>query len=251
MAAVTSHGTLHTFHPMDLPDLSPTSVTLAQGVPINEYLGLAPSDGQVVGVFSLEEEPTIVLGTQAGVVKRVTLTGLPDRPVTSVITLKDGDTVRGAALSPDDSNIVFITDAAQLLHYPATAVRPQGLQAGGMTGITLPEGTSVLWCGAANPHTATVVTLSGSRAVLPGTEALRIKQSSLSEFPAKGRATSGVRAHTFLKGEDVLVLASVIQEPRLMTSAGKPVEISVEKAKRDASGTALDVVIGHIGEALA
>ena len=251
MAAITSSGTLHTFHPMDLPDLPPTSVTLAQGVSITEYLGLAPSDGQVVGVFSLEEEPTIVLGTQAGVVKRVTLTALPDRPVTSIITLKDGDTVRGAALSPDDSNIVFITDAAQLLHYPATAVRPQGLQAAGMTGITLPEGATVLWCGTAHPTNATVVTLSGSRAVLPGTEALRIKQTPLSEFPAKGRATSGVRAHTFLKGEDVLVLASLTREPRLMTSAGKPLEISVSTAKRDASGTSVDVAVGHIGEALA
>ena len=250
MGAITSAGNLHTFHPMDLPDLPPSSWALAQGVNIAEYLGLTPPDGQVVGVFSLEEEPTIVLGTRAGVVKRVTLSGLPDRPVTSVITLKDGDTVRGATLSPDESHIVFITDAAQLLHYPATAVRPQGLQAAGMTGITLPEGASVLWSGSANPTSATVITLSGSRAVLPGTEALRIKQTPLSEFPAKGRATSGVRAHTFLKGEDVLVQASVTQEPRLMTSGGKPIEISVENAKRDGSGSAVDVVVGHIGEAL-
>ncbi len=250
MVALTSRGNAHTFEPMDLPEVPAEKVTLQLGVPIGEFLGLTPEDGQVVGVFSLEEEPIIMLGTQAGVVKRVALQGLQDRAVTPVIALKEGDTVRGVGLSPDDSHIVFITDAAQLLHYPASAVRPQGLPAAGMTGIALPAGVSVVWSGTADPGSAQVITLSGSRSVLPGTEALRIKQTPLSEFPTKGRATAGVRAHSFLKGEDLLLQAFVGTRPLLMGSRGTPVEVNLEPAKRDASGGPLDSAVETIGEAL-
>lgn len=250
MGAVTSNGSLHTFHPMDLPDLPAGTVTLQQGALIRDYLALAPSDGHVVGVFSLEDEPLIMLGTRNGVVKRVSLQGLPDRPVTSVIALKEGDSVQGAGLSPDNSHIVFITDKAHLLHYEASVVRPQGLQASGMTGISLHDGVSVVWAGSVELESAQVLTLSGSRSVLPGTEALRIKLSPLSEFPAKGRATGGVRAHSFLKGEDILVRAFVGATPLLMGASGKPVEIDLEPAKRDASGTPIETAVDAIGEAL-
>ena len=250
MVALTSRGNAHTFEPMDLPEVPTEKVTLQLGVPIRDFLGLAPEDGDVVGVFSLEEEPVIMLGTKSGVVKRVALQGLQDRTVTPVIALKEGDTVRGVGLSPDDSHIVFITDAAQLLHYPASAVRAQGLPAAGMTGISLPAGVSVVWSGTADPGSAEVITLSGSRSVLPGTEALRIKQTPLSEFPTKGRATAGVRAHSFLKGEDLLLQAFVGTRPLLMGSRGTPVEVNLEPAKRDASGGPLDSAVETIGEAL-
>jgi DNA gyrase subunit A len=167
-----------------------------------------------------------------------------------VIALKDGDVVVGASVAPDDSQIVLITDAAQLLNFPASSVRPQGPSASGMAGITLAEGSLVIWAGVGDRSSDQVVTLSGSRSVLPGTEALRIKRTPLSEFPQKGRATGGVRAHSFLKGEDILVRAFVGLEPRLLGPTGKPIEFDGEPAKRDASGTSLESSVGFIGEAL-
>jgi DNA gyrase subunit A len=250
MGAVTSEGTVHLFTPMDLPDVAPEKPLLAQGVDVREFLGLSATAGNVVGVFALEEEPTIMLGTSSGVVKRVSLSGLPDRPVHSLISLKETDSVVGASVATDEAQIVLITDSGQLLNFPASAVRPQGLTAAGMAGIALPEGARVIWAGAHDRETHQVVTLSGSRSVLPGTEALRIKRTPLSEFPAKGRATGGVRAHTFLKGEDVLLRAFVGVEPMLLGPTGKPLDMECEPAKRDASGTPLDHTVGFVGEAL-
>ena len=127
----------------------------------------------------------------------------------------------------EDQDLVFITSDAQLLRFGAAAVRPQGRAAGGMAGIRLAPRASVIWFGAVDPAGAqadvpagaraggpgdipdvpVVVTVAGSAGALPGTSAATVKVTPYAEFPAKGRATGGVRCHRFLKGEDVLVLA--------------------------------------------
>src|SRR5690606_2472031 len=127
-----------------------------------------------------------------------------------VIGLKDGDEVVGAVeLRTGEEELCFISSDAQLLHFPASVVRPQGRSGGGMAGIKLTAGEHVAFFGAFDPADAdaVVVTASGSSTALPGTEAGAVKVTPFSEYPGKGRATGGVRSHRFLKGEDTLVAA--------------------------------------------
>ena len=138
----------------------------------------------------------------------------PDYPLNredwEVIALKDKDTVVGVApAGSDDDDLVFVTRQAQLLRFSASAVRPQGRTAGGMAGIKLAAGDRVMFFGTASPAdaAAVVVTIAGTEGALPGTAPGAAKVTALSEYPAKGRATAGVRAHRFLKGEDTLLLA--------------------------------------------
>ena len=158
-----------------------------------------------------------------------------------VISLKDGDRVVGAAqLASEDADLVFITSDAQLLRFPAGAVRPQGRAAGGMAGIRLSARASVVWFGAV-PDTAAddsvVVTVAGSSGALPGTAAASVKVTPYQEYPAKGRATGGVRCQRFLKGEDSLVLAWAGPAPaRGATEAGVPVYLPPADGRRDGSG---------------
>ena len=250
LGALTSAGNLHVFQPMDLPELDPSRLHLAEGVSLHEFLGLGPSDGAVLAVVNLDDAPTVMLGTASGVVKRVALSGLPDKTHHSLISLKDGDTVVGAGIAGDETHCVFISSHGQLLHFPATAVRPQGLSAAGMAGIALGETARVVWAGALPPQDATVITVSGSSHVLPGTEAVRVKRTALSQFPPKGRATGGVRAHTFLKGEDVLVTAYVGANPLALGPKAKPLELDLPEAKRDASGSLTPESPEVFGEAL-
>ena len=106
-----------------------------------EFLALEP-DERVLGLTTLDESsPGLALGTAQGVVKRV----VPDYPANKdefeVIGLKEGDRVVGAVeLRTGEEDLVFITDDAQLLRYPARQVRPQGRPAGGMAGIKLADG---------------------------------------------------------------------------------------------------------------
>jgi DNA gyrase subunit A len=190
------------------------------------------------------------------VVKRV----VPDFPANrdefEVITLKEGDRVVGAVqLLSDDQHLVFITTDAQLLHYSASLVRPQGRAAGGMAGIKLGAGASVLWFGALEPdREARVITVSGSSSALPGTQTGAIKVADFADFPSKGRATGGVRAHRFLKGEDVLLQAWAAPTPlRAAAANGKPAMLNATLGRRDGSGEKLDkpivAISGPIGPA--
>ena len=251
LGAVTSRGILHVFSPLDLPELEGKAPQLGQGTALRSYLGLGPDDGVVVAVVNLEESPTVALGTSRGVVKRVTLADLPQRPTHTLIALKDGDRVAGAALAPDDHHLVFVTSKGALLNFPATQVRPQGLGAAGMQGMNVPEDQSVLTMAAVDRDRAIVVTLSGSTEVLPGTESARVKRTPLSEFPVKGRATGGVRAHTFLKGEDVLTAAFVGYHPLALGPRGQAVELPEDFSKRDSSGTSVEGSVSSLGEKLA
>jgi DNA gyrase subunit A len=78
------------------------------------------------------------------------------------------------------------------------------------------------------------------------------KVSDYVEYPAKGRATGGVRTQRFLKGEDVLLLAWAGAAPaKAVSSVGKPVPLPDEIGRRDGSGVRLTHTIGAIGGALA
>jgi DNA gyrase subunit A len=94
-----------------------------------------------------------------------------------------------------------------------------------------------------------VVTVSSTSAALSGVGPGRGKISLLSEFPVKGRGTKGVRGHSFLKGEDCLVVAGVARSPRAMSQGGRAVDLPDELAKRDGSGVVLPASVGTIGEA--
>jgi DNA gyrase subunit A len=251
IGAVTSLGRLVRFTAVDLPSVPANSIQLAAGAHITDYLALANRKERVLGLVSLTSEDPIALGTAQGVVKRVA-PGFPSKPDFEIISLKPGDEVIGVAQGPDSDELVFVTSDAQLLHFAASAVRPQGVAAGGMAGMNISAKSAAIFFGVVEPGTDVVVaTVSGSSDVLPETDPGRAKLSAFSEFPGKGRATGGVRAHSFLKGEDALTVAWVGVAPAVAVgSDGSARALPEPGAKRDASGAPLDAVIGSIGTSL-
>ena len=93
-----------------------------------------------------------------------------------------------------------------------------------MAGIKLGIGARVIYFGAVATADAVVATVSGMSRALPGTDAGSVKVTDFRQYPAKGRATGGVRCHRFLKGEDSLLLAWVGPAPAIAAAAsGSPV----------------------------
>ncbi len=251
IGAVTSTGRLVRFTAVDLPSVPANSIQLAAGAKITDYLALGAKE-KVLGFVSLDSDQPIALGTRQGVVKRVAPGGWPSKPDFEIIALKPGDEVVGVAQGSDAEELVFVTSDAQLLHFAASAVRPQGVSAAGMAGISVSAKATVTFFGSVDPGVDNVVvTLSTSTATIAGADPGRGKVSSLGEFPGKGRATGGVRAHSFLKGEDVLGLAWVGPAPALAVGTdGSVRQLPDSGSKRDASGSPLDAVIGSVGESV-
>jgi DNA gyrase subunit A len=267
IGVVTSAGRLVKLDVLEIPALPPGAgaASLAGGTPVTEFAVL--ERGETVAGLVCVDAPGAgaVLGTAEGVVKRVVPDYPQNRDEFELITLKDGDRVVGAVqLSGESAELVFITSDAQLLRFPASSVRPQGRAAGGMAGVRLSSGASVVWFGAVDAAAAAgtpagppgsyspavVVTVAGSSRALPGAAGRSVKVTPLHEFPGKGRATGGVRCHRFLKGEDVLVAAWAGPAPAVGgTDSGRPVDLPDPVGRRDGSGVALTRQLAVIGGA--
>jgi DNA gyrase subunit A len=227
---------------LDLPALPPTAQTptLAGGAPLKEFVELA-RDEQVLCLATLDaDSPGLALGTERGVVKRTVSDHPTNKDSWEIIRLDASDRVVGAVeLAVDDMDLVFVTSDAQLLRFPAGSVRPQGRSGGGIAGIRLGTGNRVVFFGAVDPASeSVVVTVAGSSAALPGTQAGSIKVTPVAEYPTKGRATGGVRCHRFLRGEDVLLLAWAGAAPASAAAAsGVPVALPDPIGRRDGSGS--------------
>ncbi|MER7989334.1 DNA topoisomerase IV subunit A [Streptomyces noursei] len=249
VGAVTSDGRLLRLSVIDLPQLPDTTTpSLSGGAPISEFLSLQDGE-QLVCLTTLDESsPGLALGTEQGVVKRV----VPDYPSNKdeleVITLKDGDRIVGAAeLRTGEEDLVFITDEAQLLRYPASQVRPQGRPAGGMTGIKLGQGAKVIAFAAVDPAVdGMVFTVAGSHGTLDDSVATA-KLTPFDQYPRKGRATGGVRCQRFLKGEDCLTMAWAGAAPvRAADAKGAPVALPEPDPRRDGSGLPLTTKVAAL-----
>ena len=123
-----------------------------------------------------------------------------------------------------------------------------------MAGIKLASGARAISFNVVSAGTAdaaVVVSVATGGETLLGADAGSGKVSRFSEFPAKGRATGGVRAQRFLKGEDELAVAWVGPEPaRALAADGATRQLPEPGAKRDASGQPLDGVIAYVGRAI-
>lgn len=257
IGALTSSGRIHRIQVVDVPALPDPSATpnLTGGVKVKDFLTLHRGE-TLVGLVPLNA--VLALGTRRGVVKRVS----PDWPLNrddlESITLKDGDAVVGAGPAADEDQLVFITRRGQLLRYAASLVRPQGRAAGGMAGLKVAADDEVISF-AAVPATAVggeapdsqravVVTVTEGEQTLPGTVPGSVKVTPLDEYPAKGRATGGVRAHRLLKGETQLSLAWSGPLPALGASSGGVARaLPIEFGARDGSGVGMDQLIEAVG----
>ena len=249
---VTNRGRAFKIDVLPLPVLpeQPGTVSLRGGMSASELVPLSSGE-RVVGLVPLggpgDDSPGIAMGTRLGVVKVCA----PEWPVRSdefeVITLKDGDEVLQATwLSDGSESLAFVTSDASLLRFGAGLVRPQGLKGGGMAGVNLSPGAEVIAfnvVGEADPRHGEpmVVTSTGTQ----------VKVTPFARYPAKGRATGGVRVQRFLKGEARLAVAWVGPRPVGASTTGDPVELPAPDNRRDGSGEAVLMgppIVGHLIE---
>ncbi|MDO5720080.1 MAG: DNA topoisomerase IV subunit A [Actinomycetaceae bacterium] len=238
VGVVDSTGVIHRVEIVDLPAAPRTAAntSFAGAIRVSQLLG---QDITPVGLIDVEGEGITGFVTRNGVVKRMR----PDFAKADsfeAITLAEDDAVVFAGPCPDDVDVVFITSDAQLLRTPAAKIRPQGRVAGGVAGMSVADGAHVIEAAFTNLDEAQVVTVATSEAGLLDAIQTSVKVTSGTVFPAKGRATMGVRCHRFLKGEEQLVLARVCPSLAIATDAtGAAISLPEVDERRDGSGEAI------------
>lgn len=246
---VTTAGIMHRIHVGDIPSID-NVFDVSSTVSSDKFLGLQKTE-KVLNVFELNEVDTIAVGTALGTVKRLSPDYAPKAEF-EIIALKPDDKLVGAAVVTDEDELTFVTSDAQLLRFSASNLRPQGRGAAGIAGINLADGASAIAFNVAKAGIESIaVTAANSSSALAGTDSGSIKVSSLEEFPAKGRATGGVRAQKFIRNEDQLYFAWIGPIDAVGLAAdGKPVDLPTELSKRDASGARSAAIIAAVGNRL-
>ncbi|MCT1872607.1 DNA gyrase/topoisomerase IV subunit A [Brevibacterium luteolum] len=249
IGAITSKGRLLTVDVVALSALPPqaTRPGLAGGVKVGEFVTL-DSGEKVLGLIDITKD--FVLATASGVIKRVAgAEPAKGKDAWDVINLKSGDTVIGAGQLPDidAARAVLITSNAQLLTFGTDLLRAQGWNAGGVTGMKVAADASVIAFSLVDPAAENRVVTIATGENFYGETALSVKVTDLTEFPPKGRATAGVRAHRFLKGETELVTAFAGPEPQGAATGGGARKLPAELGRRDGSGQPLESKVDAIG----
>jgi DNA gyrase subunit A len=251
---LTSLGRVIRLATIDLPSMPAVAghPALGAGAPLGAFIDL-PHNEVPICLLNFDENSTLALGTAQGIVKRVVMDVPSNKDSWEVIRLEESDVVvGGCSLAEHEAELLeacFITSDAQLLIFQLAGVRPQGRAAGGIAGIKLGRGASVVYFGVISPSVpGALVTISGTTSALPGTEPGSLKVTTLSSYPRKGRATQGVRCHKFRVGEDAVLHAWAGAAPAFAaTASGVPAPMGDPDDRRDGTGSPAPLPISGIG----
>jgi DNA gyrase subunit A len=220
---VLEDGKAIQIHVSDLPAGKPISASKFAG-----------TKQKVLGIINWSSEGTFAIGTANGVVKRVT-GPLPDKHEVSLIALKDRDKLVGACEADDKATVGFVTSVGNVLLFAADSVRPQGLPAAGMAGVSLSEGSAIYFGKVTDG--GNLVTAANSSQSLGKTDPGSVKITPMKAYPKQGRASKGVRCHKFLKNEDQVYFAKFVgSDPTVYDDSDKPITGLAVEPKRDGTG---------------
>ena len=180
----------------------------AKGIPMVNILSLDAGETvtAALAVPRFNEGQYCVMATRAGRIKRVSMSDFASvRPSGLIaINLGEGDELGWARMTDGSDEIILVTEQGQAVRYPENQVRVMGRSAAGVTAIKLRKGDHV----------------TSMEVVEPGADLLVIttkgygKRTSLSDYPTKNRAITGVQTidKKALRQIGLVTSARVVQE---------------------------------------
>jgi DNA gyrase subunit A len=214
----------------------PDSDRATKGIPLVNVLSLEPNEkvtaAMAVGDFS--SHSYCMLMTARGKIKRVTMEEFASVRPSGLIamSLEDGDQLGWARLTSGKDEIIIVTKNGQALRFSEAKVRSMGRQAAGVQGIRLAKDDAVTSMDVVEKDGALlIVTAKGFG-----------KRTPLSDYTAKGRATSGVSTIDKKALDEVgkIEAARVVQKEddlTIMTSNGVTLRMKVRDVKQSGRAT--------------
>ncbi len=214
----------------------PDSDRTTKGIPLVNVLSLDPNEKVTAAVAVGEFSPNTfcMMMTGRGRIKRVSMDEFASvRPSGLIaISLEEGDTLGWARLTSGKDDIIIVTENGQALRFNESKVRSMGRQAAGVQGIRLKKGDAVTSMDVVEKDGALlVVTAKGFG-----------KQTPLTEYTPKGRATGGISTidQKALKEIGNIAAARVVQKAddlTIMTANGVTIRLKVKDVKQSGRAT--------------
>ena len=214
----------------------PDADRAAKGIPLVNVLSLGPNERitAAIAVSEFSAHGFCVLSTIRGRVKRVVMEEFAAVRPSGLIamSLDEGDKLGWARLTSGNDEVIFVTENGQALRFNENKIRAMGRQAAGVQAIRLLNGDGVT--------SMDVVEKDGSLLVI--TSAGFGKQTPLSAYTPKGRATNGISTidQKVLKDIGKIVAARVIQKAddlTIITSNGVAIRIKVKDVRQAGRST--------------
>jgi DNA gyrase subunit A len=219
----------------------PDSDRATKGIPLVNVLSLDPGERitAAIAVSDFSSHGYCVLSTYHGKVKRVVMEEFASvRPSGLIaISLDEGDQLGWARLTSGSNEVIFVTEKGQALRFNESKVRPMGRQASGVQAIRLDGDDLVTSMDVVEPEGSLLVITTGGYG----------KQTPLTAYPAKGRATGGVSTidQKALAEIGRIIAARVVQKAddlTIITANGLAIRIKnkdVKQAGRSTKGVHL------------
>jgi DNA gyrase subunit A len=214
----------------------PDSDRATKGIPLVNVLSLDPNEKVTAAMSVRDFSPNTycVLMTGRGRIKRVSMEEFASVRPSGLIAmnLDDGDTLGWVRLTSGKDEIIIITENGQALRFGEEKVRSMGRQAAGVQGIRLAKDDAVTSMDVVEKEGALlVVTTNGFG-----------KQTPLTEYTAKGRATGGISTidQKALKEIGKIAAARVVQnndDLTIMTANGVTIRLKVKDVKQSGRAT--------------
>jgi DNA gyrase subunit A len=214
----------------------PDADRAAKGIPLVNVLSLGPNERitAAIAVSDFSAHGFCVLSTIHGRVKRVVMEEFAAVRPSGLIamSLDDGDKLGWARLTSGNDEVIFVTEHGQALRFHENKVRAMGRQAAGVQAIRLLNDDCVTSMDVVEKDGSLLVITSGGFG----------KQTPLSAYTPKGRATNGISTidQKALKDIGKIVAARVIQKAddlTIITSNGVAIRIKVKDVRQAGRST--------------
>jgi DNA gyrase subunit A len=208
----------------------------AKGVPLVNILSLDANEKvtAAMAVKNFSTDAFCMMMTGRGKIKRVQMDEFASVRPSGLIamTLEEGDTLGWVRLTTGKDEIIIVTESGQALRFGEDKVRSMGRQAAGVQGIRLAKGDQVTSMDVVEKDGALlIVTTHGFG-----------KQTPLTEYTAKGRATGGISTfdQKAIKEIGKIAAARVVQKDddlTIMTANGVTIRLKVKDVKQSGRAT--------------
>ena len=200
----SSKGTVYSLNVYDFPEGS----RQAKGLPIINVLPIAQDEKitAVVPVKEFKENSNLIMLTQKGYIKRISLSNFANIRKSGIIAigLDEGDSLNWVKQAENKDEVVIGTSNGMAIRFAISDLRPLGRSARGVNSIKLRPQDNIIGCDIVpNEYDADllVVTSDGFG-----------KRSKLSEFRPQNRGGIGLIATKFKSTSSRLVAMTIVDE---------------------------------------